>query len=283
MIGFPNRVDSATLSGGSWSSSLPRSNLQSRVLGKVARTANVTTAATQFDIDLGSDMKVRVFAVVNHNFSLFATYRLRGSTVSNFASTVYDSGATFVDVWPVVYPSESLDWEDSNWWGGKYTAEQIEGYTRTLVVVLPANVTARHWRFEVNDTTNAAGYLDMGRVFIGPVWQPANNMSYGAANGWETKTDVQEALGGAEYFQRRTPYRVARFSLNWMSEDEGMANAFELQRRAGIDQDVLWIHDPDDTVHALRRQFLGRLRQLSPIEYPYPLTQSAGFEIKEIL
>lgn len=281
MIGFPNRADSATLSGGAWAAALPLNNLKNRIIGKVARSSTAATADTKFDIDLGAEQKIRIAALVNHNFSLDAKFRLRGSAVSNFASNVYDSG--WQDVWPAVYPSASLDWEDANWWSGKYTDEHRAGYTATLVEAEPANVLARYWRWEIDDTANAAGYVQVGRLFIGPAWQPALNMSYGAALGWETKTEVQEALGGAEYFQRRTPYRVQNIALDWMSVDEGLVNAFEVQRRAGIDAEVLWIFDPDDTIHALRRRYLARMRKLSAIEHPYFDTHKTAFELKELL
>jgi hypothetical protein len=284
MLGYPNRIDAGTLSNGSWTAGLPRANIQDRRLGQVARTSNAALASTVVDIDLGSDKSIRSVAAINHNFSLAAKYRLRGSAVSNFATTVYDSGSTLLDVWPVVYPAAALDWEDDNWWSGKYTAEQISGYTTALVVILSRNIIARYWRLEIDDTTNAAGYLQLGRIFIGPVWQPTINMNAsGASLGWETKTEVQESLSGAEYFQRRTPFRVQRFALNAMTADEGLANAFEIQRRAGIDKEILFIHDPSDTVHALRRRFLARLRQLTPIEYPYFDRSKTAFEVKELL
>lgn len=283
MLGFPNRIDAATLSGGAWAATLPRANIQNRTLGKVARTTNLALASTKFDIDLGASKTVRIVQVVNHNLTLSARRRLRGSDVADFSTTKYDSGATFVDVWPVVYPWLSLEWEDDNWWSGKYTPEQIAGYTPTMTVILPANVFARYWRLEFDDSNNAAGYVQLGRVFIGPAWQPTINMSYGASTGWETKTVAQEARSGAEYFDRRSPYRFEKFSLDWMSQDEAFINAFELARRAGIDQEIVFIHDPADTVHALRRQFLCRLRTLGAIEYPYLNVNKSAFEAKELL
>lgn len=281
MLGFPNLADSATLSGGAWAATLPRANLQNRTLGKKARTSDATTASTKFDIDLGSDKKVRAFGLIAHNLSMAATYRLRGSTAADFATTVYDGGT--VDVWPVVYPSSSLDWEDGNWWSGKYSADQVAGVNWNLIVPLPVNYLARYWRLELTDTTNSAGYVEAGRLFIGPAWQPVKNLSYDAGLQWETPTTVQAALSGAEVFQRRDPARVVRFALDWMSVDEGLGNAYELQRRAGIDAEILFIFDPSDTVHAIRRQFLGRLRQLSAIEYPFHDTHKVAIEIKELL
>lgn len=283
ILGFPNRIDSAALSGGSWNAALPLSNLKNRVIGKVARSADAAPGSTWLDIDLGAPRAIRALAAVNHNLSLGAAYRLQGSASSDFSAPVYDTGAAFIDVWPVVYPAAALEWEDDNWWSGRYTAEQISDYTTALTVLIPTTKVARYWRLEIRDAGNGAGYIQLGRLFIGPAWQPAFNASSGASLGWETKTDIQEARSGAEYFERRTPYRVAHFSLDWLSQDEAFANAFELQRRAGVDQEVLWIQDPDDTTHALRLRFLARLRALSPIEYPYFNIHRAAFELKELI
>ncbi len=283
MLGFPNRIDTSTIYGGSWASTLPLNFLKNRTLGKVARSTDLLLASTQFDIDLGVAKNTRLFAAVNHNFSINAKYRLRGSTVADFSTVVFDSGAGLVDVWPVVYPDGVLEWEDDNWWSGKYTAEQIAGYTPNLPIILPGNKLARYWRLEISDPTNAAGFVQLGRVFIGPAWQPKVNMAYGASLGWETKTEVQEARSGAEYFDMRLPYRVQKLSLDWMDQGDAFSQAFELQRRAGVDQEVFWIFDPDDTVDAIRRQYLARLRVLGPIEFTNLDIHKSGFEVKELL
>lgn len=282
-IGFPNRVDAGTLSGGSWEATLPLTNLQNRVLGKVARSSDALVASTQFDLDTSTTVKrFNVLAFVNHNLSLQAQVRIRSSTVSNFATTTYDTG--WIDVWPMVYTVETLDWFSENFWSLKYTEEEISGYTPALIHVLPSANVSRYWRIEFDDTTNSDGYIQIGRMFMAPTWEPEENAATGSADiGWETNTDVQRAISGAEYFQPRTPYRVARFTFDVLSQDEAFANAFEIQRRAGVDQEVLFIHDTADTVHQLRRRFLGRLRKLSAIEYPYGDKNKTAFEISEVL
>lgn len=279
MIAFPNLGDAAILSGGAWVPTLPLAHMQSRKLGVVARTQSAQLAATQFDVDLGASKNCRVIAVVNHNLSLDARYRLRAS-VDGGQTWFSDSG--WQDVWPSVYPSEQLDWEEDNWWTGKYASTEITGYTPTLSIILPSTVIARLWRVELADTGNPVGYVQVGRLFIGPAWSPRYNMSYGASISWATATEVQSAYSGAETFSRRNPYRVVRFSLDWLDLDEGLAKGFELDRQAGIDREVFYIFDPTDTVHALRRRFLGRLSELSALEFPYPLTTKKPYTIKEI-
>jgi hypothetical protein len=279
MLGFPNRIDQAALSGGSWVAGLPLSMLQDRIVWKVARSSDTALASTQLLIDLGKNEKIQALALRNHNLSLAAKYRVTASLSPTFATVAHDSG--WRDVWPVVYPYGTLEWEDENWWGGKYTNEETEGYVTELDHLLPELRLARYWRIEIDDRLNHAGFVQIGRVMICPVWQPKINMIYGASIGWETKTEVQEAMSGSEYFQVRVPYRVQRFDLDWMDQDVAFSKAFELVRRAGIDKEVLFIHDPDDTVHALRRRFMARLRTLGAIEYPLYNLNKTGFELKE--
>ncbi len=281
IIAFPNRFDEAALSSGSWTAALPLANLQNRILAKLARSTDAANASTKFDTALTKSRAVKVVAVINHNLSAAALFRIRGADVSNFSVLLYDSG--WIAAWPALYATLSLEWEDDNWWDGKMLDEDKTGYTWSLIHILPAATIARYWRIEFDDTTNAAGYVQAGRVFTAGQWQPVVNMSYGLSLGWETDTKTDKALGGAEYFDPRKAWRVARFNLDWMSIDEALGRAFEIDRRAGIDQEVLYIFDPADTVHMIRRAFIGRLRQLSPIEYPYLNTMRKAYEIKELI
>lgn len=281
ILAYGNRIDASSLFGGAWLATLPLENLRDRRLGKVARSASVLLAATTFDVDLGGVRLTRVVALVNHNFSISALYRIRLSNVSDFSSVVADSGWT--DVWPTVYPSGAVPWGSPSWWSGKYAAEEISGYTPTLVFILPSTKNARYIRVEINDTANPAGYVQVGRVFTADGWQPVRNASYGAGIGWEDPSTAQESLSGAKSFDKRTKRRVVRFGLNSMAEGEAMGNAFEMQRAAGITEEVLFIWDPDDTQNALRRQFLARMRTLSIIENPGPDRWKTPYELEELL
>lgn len=281
ILAYGNLIDAATVYGGSWQSGLPLANLQDRRLGQLARSASASASDSWFDADFGSTRLFRVVALVNHNLSVSAQYRVRLSDDPTFAGVTADSGWTAV--WPAVYPSGTLPWGAPNWWNGTYPADQIEAYTGTLVYVLSQTVGARYIRVELSDPANPDGFIQAGRAFAADGWQPVRNMTYGASLAWESRTEVQEALSGAEYFNVRTPVRVARLGLDAMGQDEAMATAFEIQRAMGVEDELLFIWDPDDTVHALRRRFLCRLRALSPIENPGPDRWKAPFEVKELL
>ena len=469
-MGFPNRVDSATLSGGSWYASLPLNNLKNRTIGRVARTTNTALASTQFNIDFGRTRSTAIFGLINNNITLNGKYRLRATdeaaatnsliwprapsnaiwskldvtaassavlgpdklttseklvesvvntrhvtlqsqtlaagtytltavvkaaertrfdlilhmagasfdlttltasapqtptfptdlsasaeikdlgdgwyacsitgarpagtalsriVLSDGATTLYagdgasglyvwhtqlelgaqatsiiaDAGGTqavrpagymdnwqsyafesgWSDVWTEIFPYPVLEWEDDRWWSGKYLEEDLAGSYRNLIVVLPTVYTLRYWRLEIDDTTNPAGYVQGGRVFFGPGWVPAKDPDFTLELGWETTTTVQPSLGGAETFDRRLSFRSTRFTFSHMTENEAMSQAFDMDRQAGIDQEILWVQNTADVAHQHRRRFLGRLRTLSPTQYPYYDNMTKAYEIKELL
>jgi len=281
LIAFGNTVDAGVLSGGSWRATLPLTNLQNRTLGKVARSADTTTDNTRFTLDCAASVPIRTVALVNHNLSLTAKYRIRLSNDPAFATLLADSG--WLDAWPAMFNTLQLPWAAENFWSGRYAERDRQGYTWTSIFSTPFTVYARYVSVMIQDTSNSAGFVQLGRLFAGDAWQPRINMSIGAGLGWQTGTDIAEALSGAEYFAEKRPYRVAKFSLGFLSEDEAFGNAFDIKRRMGISGEVVFVFNPDDTLHALRRQFYGRLRELSLIEYPYATLNSTGFEIKELI
>lgn len=282
LIGYGNYIDTATLTNGSFFASLPLNNLRNHQLARIARTSSTALSATIIDIDIGIGQIVQVFSALNHNFTLQATYRLRGSNDPTFSTTVYDSGASFTPVWPAVFSTSSLEWESDNFWTGQYQASQIVGYPWHLNILIGMPLYLRYWRFEINDIGNPAGYVQLGRIFIGNAWSPSNGVPFGFSLGWEDPTTVQTSLSSSEYFDPKPPCRVARPTTQFMPTDEAFSNAFEIQRVSGIWKEIIYVHDVDDTVQAVRRRFPARLRTINPVVNPYPDFHDTAWEIKEI-
>jgi hypothetical protein len=272
------------LSGGSWIAALPLANLQFRQLGRVARSEDATEASTQFVIDFLQQVTVSLVALVNHNISFGGRWVIEAANEIEFSTFLYSASS---DAWAALGGAEwvldELEWESDNFWLGTYSLDEVEGLTPLAFHILPMPVAARFWRIRVIDTGNEDGHVDIGRAFIGPSWSPIYNMSFGASTGYEDPTVVDVAMGGAEYFDQRDPYRVMRFSLELLKTgDEGFAKVLEITRRAGTSGEVLVIPDADDLENAQRRNFLGRLRQLSPLEQNMQEYGSMTFEIKEL-
>lgn len=278
---YPDRCATATLSGGSWQTFLPRDNLKSAPLGIVARTTSAALASTEVRLDLGISRPIGVLVLCGHNLSSVAKYRVQCSTVSDFTSAVHESG--WKDVWPSIWPTEALDWEDDRWWDGKITEEERAGYTANLIHVLPAEVYARYCRLLIDDATNSAGYVQAGRLIVAQAWQPQVNYDWGAKLGYETDTQSETALGGARYFDVRPARRSFSCKLSWLDDDEAYGRIYEMMRMLGIDREIFVMSDADDAVNILRKNFLATFRELSVIESPYLNAHSVALEFTEVL
>lgn len=282
ILAFPNRADLAILSGGSWSANAPRANLQDTDVELYARTADLLAASTTMDIALDKARPIRVAGMINDNISTTGTYRLRASnTAGDFSAPLFDSGIT--DRWPAIYPFGTADWLSDEFWSGRLTEEGRAGYPANLLVVLPHLITARYWRWEVFDSSNAAGYLQFGRAFIAPAWQPVYNYSYGATLRRVPLTTVERGPSGRKYFDRKKSYREFVFTLDWIGEDEAYADALEADLRLDLDGEVVVIPDADDNVHQIRRSFMGNLGELSALEHVKHGIFKKGYKIEEVI
>ena len=280
LFAWPNRVESATLSGGAWSSTLPLANLKTRFSFEPARTTNTLPANTYFDVSLDVSRGVKCVALLRHNLRTSARYRLRlSATAGDYSAPLWDSGMR--DVWDSMFPFGTKDWGDDGWWGGKPSAEDISGYPSLLLCVLPTVVRARYLRLELFDEGHPAGYIEAARLWVSGQWQPKYNVIYGMQLGWEDPSKTEEALDGTEYHDERTKVRVITANLDWLSSDEGHAVYLEMQRQLGTTRELLVVPDYSDGVHLIRRSFVGRLRKLSQLEaWAYEMFKG-GLEIKE--
>lgn len=283
-LAWPNLIDSCTVSGGSWMSTLPATNVQNRRISKVARSSNTLTTSTIFNIDQGASSPVAIecIGLVAHNLSVSAKVRIRGDDAADFASVIYNSG--WLDVWSSgVIPQDLLEWEDDNFWLGTISQNAIAGYRAPFTHYLTAASPLRYWRIELDDTGNTDGWLQIGRVFIGQVWQPAYNMSYGMTFGYEDATALESSLTGEEFFDIRTRTRLHKFSLDFLSKEEAYSYILNMQQILGTSGEILISGDRSDTANTPRMCFLGRMKTLSPLGTPHHNVYSAQFEIKEIL
>lgn len=280
ILAYQNRIDTSTFgSYGSWEATLPITNLQNRILNKVARSTDDANSSTRFRFSTDTARIIGAVAFVNHNLSVTAQYRYRVYSDSGYTTLEYDSGT--LDVWPTM-PFGTYEWEDMRFWDLTITDEDRELFTKTLIHIPTDLVSERYYQVEFFDTANEDGYVQLGRVFVGAIYQPFYNMTIGAGISYENGTLIDQAMSGAEYFDRRDSYRVARFTLDQLTNEEAIVNN-DLQKISGTDAEVLYVWDPSDAINLHRRAFLGRIRALSAIDQPYATRYQTGYEIKELL
>lgn len=275
LICWPNRIDTAILSGGDWI--LPLSNLTSRDQWLVARSYDLSTENTTFHIDFGQIRNIRAVALANHNLSQTATWRITLGTSSG-ANDIYTSN--WQSVWTMTFDADLLAWEDVSVWEGIVDQEFIK-YPYLAVYTLPDWYNTQYVTIEIDDSNNPYGYIDIGRAFIGGGFTPKYNPEYGLQDSWEDKTEIVELASGATQAVVNKRYRKVQFVLPWLSQTEA-AIIHEIQRRQGIYGEVLYIPDLSDQQLNQRYGMLGRLTEMSPIEYPFYNNRQTGFTIKEL-
>lgn len=280
---WPNHVDDAgvTFSGGSWEALLPLTNLAVERLSKVARSTDDAALSTTFDVDLGATRTIRVAAIPRHNMQSAATIRFRLSTVSNFATSVYDSGV--IDVWPEQWPVGTLPSGHPNAGTRKFTNAQIAQRRWAWTHVLPTAAAGQYCRFEIVDTGNTDTYIELHRLVLSPGYQPSVNPKWGFAHGFESETKVDTSLGGSRLFDERATRRTLRGGFASMHHDEAISVLQEMKLELGLARQVFFVFDPDDTVHMARRSFLCYLKELSSLTYDYHLYRGVGLELEEVL
>lgn len=260
LLAFPNLITETTptLSGGSYRTTAPQSNLLTWPLAEVARTTDATSASTKISIDWGSAKTARALIIPGHNASSAGTIRWkRGSSAGG--TQVDDSGT--INCW-------------------RFTPRSYDGSVYDLQVLLTAASSARYETIEIVDTANAAGYLDLGRLFIGPVFAATWNPDYGLRDGHTELSKVGKAFGGAQWpYQNRRPRSVS-FALNFLSLTEG-DTLHEMEQIEGITGEVGYLPYSDDPARMQRYGMLGLLRELSGIEYPRTLNRGRGFAIDQ--
>lgn len=278
---FYNRADTATLSAGSWLSAAPLANLRQELLSLRARSSNDDAASTQFRIDLGNTSTVaRLLAIARHNLSTGATYQVTAGTTAG-AADVYDSGT--LDVWPAVYLPDDLEWEDDNFWSGQITAAEAEGYPISLIHDCGENIRARYWTVYFTDTSNPDGYVELARLWLGPIWSPQTNYAFGAQFGWEARDASTYSLGGVLFAERRDPARVLQLTLKGLRANEAYGAILDAQRRLGTAGQLWVIPEPGDLTRGFKRNFLAHFRRFDPLTHAFRPLHEFGLELEEIL
>lgn len=263
LLSFDNLADSATLTGGSWQSTMPRANVQDPRVSKRARSTSASASHATITATWSSAKSVRFVALVGHNLSADADF-----TFSNALS-----GTSFFD-------PAAIYWNGSVWPAGVVYPEYpgLVFYWRAAGAISTADLT-----ITISDASNPAGYIEIGRVWIGgDGFQPADNFRYGDQLAWEDPAVVTESLGGTVYASSMArPKRIARLALGTLTDAERLTLSRAMA--AGVGSQVFYARDPAATGTALLHDtFLARCRTLSAVESVALGINGAGLELQEI-
>lgn len=264
-----NYALTATLSGGSFETSLPRSNVISDDIRAVARTTNDANASTKLIFDLGAAKQVGAVVVYNGNWSLDSTYRVRASNDAGFSTVRYNSG--WKNFPGFVVPWGLIPYGDPDFWTATLNNRLLSEYPRSMIEIIPeaqkyTGGLSRYWEIAYDDTSNADGYHDYGYAMIGPTWRASINYGENNAKSVISLSDVSESLSGKRAWQERGVRRKWSASFGWLDNDESFYTQLRLATKQRDSRPVFIVPDEDDVLHLQMRSFLASMKTLPEIQ-----------------
>lgn len=255
VVGTSRWGDNATIdSVSSEETNAPSSELQTMYLSDIWQT---TSASSQFVIfDRGEAKLMTFFALWAHNGTSSGTWRVRtADTEANLTSAPdHDSGSLSLLASPGI-----------NQWFRKHAMYHV-----------PAGVTNRWCRIDIDDPTNPDGFFVCGRVTIDPAHQFTYPHQFGA-NEWVVQDNSQSAIteNGTEVFESKPIGIGTRLTFQTFDSDGGteMRTAFfELNRVRGTSRDIFVVLDPEDgDGYRGQRMIYGTLRGVGPLHRNFGL------------
>jgi len=280
---YEDAAAQGTLSGGRWQAgSLRLSNLQTPYLAEIARSVSAAPPDTYVDVDLGAYTAISGIALGSCRVTTLAKFRVRAFATDFASPVIYDTG-------PADFPGSRVDpdllgWEDIGFWEGLSQDFDDRGKGSLLLHFLPGPITARAWRIEIIDPSHPAGHIDIGRLIMGRVWQPATNFTYDS-NGldFEALTDVEESRSGTRFYNARNLRRAFSFGFDYLPEAETFRDVYRIVTRSGIHNQVVVAPNPSDPGTYQRDAFIGTLGVLPSLRRPVFQRAATSFKIEEVL
>ena len=254
LFSWVNYADDATFTADSQASTLPASNLSDPIFQKVWRTSGATTA--QVIVDFGSSKQVGLVILGGTNISSTDTVRIGLSDTSGNRDLL-DTTATAT---------------------GLVTGYNLYAY------ILGSKVTARYLTIDIVATSRTAqGNFQVGRLWASDTFQPGVGIAFGFQDAWIDSSSISVGpRSGVEFIDETFQKRVINFELRFLTETESQDNVKEMQRVAGIRNQIAIVPNPG-TSRLQQEALIGRMTQSTPILHPSFNIFSKTFQVRESL
>jgi hypothetical protein len=278
--------DAATLSGGSWQGTLPLVDLQDRDVAKVARSVNALEASTRFRLDFGTTATrwLSLLLLLGHNITAAGQVRIVLTSDASDVSAgarIYDSG--LVAAWDPVAAWGGAPWGSFGWdglLGGDGPPEVRHRFVVPQIVGLGG---ARYAWIYLHDSSNAAGFVQIGRLIAGPVWQPQVGTAFGARVRVVDPAAVQRTRAGLRIAEDLPRWREMRLRFGFLTRDEAWGFVHDMMR-AGKRAE-LWVElDLDEPNEAGRRRRMRcALTDTGDVIHDLPSRWSCDLLLEELI
>jgi len=288
ILGLNNRIDSAALSStATFDTRLPLTNVQNHKLAKVARSTTASAFSVTASFTALAARSIGVVAIAGHNLSVAATVQVQ---IYQGAMLVDDSG--LLSPWPYL-ANDDPHFLAHTYGAAIIDAERAAKLMPTLAYFLPANKAANKVVITIDDATNGAGYIEIGRIFVGDCLSPALNVEYGAVSYAHLDfSEIQATKRHVKSFNKYKPIRTATAAFKDLTEGEAFGGVYAAQRDAGLTGELIWA--PDKPIYKavgsvlavdsnwFSRCFLANFTALDGLTQPYLESRSGAVNVEEV-
>ncbi len=238
---YNNLLDSATLTASSAATGFPANNLKNPFRTKTWKTAGATVGTANLLINHGSAKAVDAIALTGYPDWLVAP----GTLVMEFNAT---------DSWGAPSATETLTWVAPTTPGGN---------KGTIIKKLAATRTYQYNRLSV---VNAPGDWNLGRLFVGPYFEPLQTYGYGYEEEVVDPSMLSQTIGGQDHADEIERYRIMRCSgiiktqAQWVLY-QAMNNAVGIRKELFVAFDY--------TGDVAERTIYGKFSKLPIVTRPY--------------
>lgn len=278
------------LAGGSWLASLPLENLREQRPTLRARSTDTQLASTQWTVSLSEPLTCKGIQLVSTNFSSAALYKITWYDDATFTTIAGTTG--FIPVGESIDWTDTgqwLDWLDPNFWLGSQPFVDPDLQGRDVRHRFPSPVSIQYIKIEIDDQSNADGFVQIGYQYTGQAYVPSINISYDSSFARVSLTTVQSAVGGTEYFSRRGSRKKWSITFGQLPESEVIGDLDDIVQTHDVDRPIYVDADPDDeTTTGAKKAFLARMTtlpeyRLLAVFFEDGTGASTGFEFTQVL
>jgi hypothetical protein len=245
-----------TLTGGSWDSDYPVTNLNNSEYAKVAQSDDLNAASLEV---IGTSTVPRQLGAIHigaHNGTLQGRFQLEGFSDTARSDKIYDSGSLLL--WPSVYDYNRSIYSP-NFMTGQYSAAEIEGQIPGRTLLIPTAPAVRAFRLTFSDPDNPAGRFRVGMLETCEAYQLPVNYNYGSQFGYQFYSEIEQLEGGLIRADKKAPSYVFDGFVPHLPINEVRNKVMELFRQHQSIDPVLWIPVPEDPRTWLRESKMVRL------------------------
>lgn len=187
---------------------LPETNLQDSTRARVWRSPS--TADQTLTGDFPGIRYCSGLALMRHNLTSAAQWRFELFVGAGQTGTkIYDSG--------LISALRAKTLGELDWGVDPLGATIFTGWALAFSDLWFTPVAARSWRLTISDNSNADGYIEASRLFMGRYLSPSVNASMGIDMRWDEDTKQEATDGGTLRSDASAPYRRLSFSLSWLN------------------------------------------------------------------